>query len=192
MDTSTRSCWGGSWIPYPKRRIKTKVNCICILYIKLYGSNNSNLCHCLVTAWYNNCCIVVCRRVMSHCNFQCLGWYCLILVTKAEQILRIRHPQLFMPNEQSQRAPWSCPAHCNHLAEQPCSLSDRQSGNNKNNLKWWLIHYKLSSSMTSRLFPPFPLCLQKHFSKYVLPLSEDWVHPVPNISLRIYVLRELL
>jgi len=52
------------------------------------------------------------------------------------------------------------------------SVSSAVEGNNKNNLKWWFIHYT-----TSPLFSLFPLCLQKHSRKYALsffpPLFAD-------------------
>lgn len=44
-------------------------------------------------------------------------------------------------------------------------------GNNKNSLKWWLIHYSLSSSMASPLFPLFSVFVYRGTSESMRSLT---------------------
>ena len=67
------------------------------------------------------------------------------------------------------------------------SVSPAVEGNNKNNLKWWLIHYSLSSGTAGPpLFLFSPFCLQRHFRKYVRSDSEYWVCTAERFSWYIY------
>lgn len=115
--------------------------------------------------------------------------YSVILLDEALWIHWSWHSQLFIPTEhrviystvkKSQRelrTPTTVLPRPLQRSGRKVMFSVRQAvkGNNKNNLKWWLVHYSLSSGIGSPLFPLFPVCLQSHFRKYALLDSKCWV-----------------
>lgn len=106
--------------------------------------------------------------------FDPFGWSCIDSLKQTSSAVythgALRDRNLYSTVKESQREPCSSTTTLPRPLQQSgrkvmSSFRQAVEGNNKNNLKWWVIHYSLSSGMASPLFPPFPLLFTKASQK---------------------------
>lgn len=122
--------------------------------------------------------------------FDPFGWTCIDSVKQTSAAVYARgalsDQNLYSTVKTCQREPCSCIT----TRPRPLQQSGRKvmfsvGGNNKNNLKWGLIHYSLSSGRASPLFPPFLRLFMKAFLKVCAPWF--WISSVHSRSRSWYI-----